>query len=790
MRRGTLGTACTLAAICVVGFLLRTTNAATVLLGDHVVLAENDPYYHLRRIFAVLAGYPRVPSFDPWIDFPHGAPIVFAPLFDFAIATLALLAGLTPDQRVAVETLALFVPPVLGALTSVAVYLLARRVTSRGAALLAALLLALTPAHGWYSRLGFVDHHVAVTLVAVLLCALALMALGVRAHTEASAAAPNTPESLRLFPALAAALALGCGVLLWNGTLLLVAVMDAALLALFIAGDDARRIAVASLIALTHVVAALMVLAVVPSIVHDTGWPWGAVTVSYLHVVLLVLGGGLAAATAVLVRRGASGRTLLVVAAASGTVVVFALVLQRDALARVHDWLFAADPFMGAVQESVSILRTSDGFFDLTECRVWMGRFFLATPFLLGFLGWQIARGGWRDAGRLFLLVWAAEMFAAALAQRRFAETAAPALSILVADFLVQVATTLHARLAAHGVSRAALRVALGSALAFVVAFAFAPYYVGFFEEPGRLTALLRAPLGPGAASAWTDADRAEQEGSVEVRLDRTLRRLGALEAARLAESGRPGPAMSAWPLGHKLLHVANTPVTVTPFGSYVGGEGFADSTDFLLTADDGRVRDILERRGIRWVVVDNDLGTIGAAIVGRGDNPRRWYLREMLADGDIAYVFQLPLLHSTYFRLTSLVGSEATVTVPDGPSEMVPAIRGLRLVIDAARDDAIGFVKVYEVVPGMRLRVRTSPGARVVARYAWRSDVGRQRTYVQSAVADPSGDASLSLPYSSERPDLGHTSPWRIGVGESTRELTIAEADVRAGREQTITLP
>ena len=97
MRRGSVGTVLVLAATCVAAFVLRTTNAATVLLGGRVVLAENDPYYHMRRVLAVLADWPRVPSFDAWIDFPQGAPVVFAPLFDFGIATLALLTGLKPQ---------------------------------------------------------------------------------------------------------------------------------------------------------------------------------------------------------------------------------------------------------------------------------------------------------------------------------------------------------------------------------------------------------------------------------------------------------------------------------------------------------------------------------------------------------------------------------------------------------------------------------------------------------------------------------------------------------------------
>ena len=788
MRRGTVGTGLALLATCATGFLLRTTNAATVLLGDRVVLAENDPHYHLRRVLQILADYPHVRSFDPWIDHPRGAPVVFAPLFDFALATLALAAGLRPGDQRAVALLAAFVPPVLGALTSVATWALARHVTSRGGALLAAVLVAVTPAHAWYSRLGFVDHHVAVTLAMVVEAALLLFALRVRPVVDTRPVAAE--GGLHLPAALGATGVLACAVLLWNGTLLLLAVLDAALLALFLAADARRRRDVATLVCAAHLGAALVLAAVVPGIVRDTGWPWSTVTLSYLHVALLAAAGGLAGLAAVLLARGASGRRLLAFAALSGGAALAALLLQGDVLHRVRDWLFAADPFMGAVQESVSIVRTSDGRFDLVGPRVWMGRFFLATPLLLALLAWRLARDGWRDAGRLFLLAWATLLFAAALAQRRFAETATPALAVLAADFLASVATALRARLDARGAPRAAARVAVGSAVAFVVAFAFAPYYVGFFAEPGRLTTLLRVPFGPGDAAAWTDADRAEQEGSVDVRLDRTLRRLHELEEERVAATGAPGPAMGAWPLGHKLLHVAETPVTVTPFGSYVGGDGFADATDFLLASDDETAGAILARRGIRWVVVDNDLGTIGAAIVGRGENPRDWYGREPLADGGMAYVLRRPLVRSTYFRLTRLAGSAATVALQDGPAESVPAVPGLRLVIDSGSDDAIGFAKVYEVVPGAVLRVRAAPGTSVVVRYEWRSDAGRSRVHEQRAVADDTGEAVLSLPYSSERPDLGQTSAWRVAANGTARELHVAEADVRAGRELTVTLP
>jgi len=774
MRRRALATTILLLALCVLGFLLRTTNAATVFVGDAVVPAENDPYYHLRRIFLILADYPRVPSFDPWIDYPTGAPVVFAPLFDFGIATLAWVAGFGTGDRQAVETLAVLLPPLLGALTCVAVYLVGRRTTSRAGALLAALLVTLTPAHIWYSRLGFVDHHVLATLLHVATCALALAASGIRP----GGSAPPTPRAFALLATLTM-LGITAGVLSWNGYLLLVAVLDAALLLPFACGDAGLRTRLARLACVAHLGAALLVLPVVALVVRDTGAPWSTITLSYVHPALLAAFGAVAGAAAWATARGHGGRALLGAAAVVAGVAALGLVLERDVVAGVVRWLTASDPFMGAVQESVSIVFTSDGRLDLQEPQVWMTRFFVVVPLLLAVLALRLARGGFRDHGRSFVLAWATLLFVASLAQRRFGETAAPALAVLVGDALATGARSARSALDVRGVpARTASWVAaLGVAL--VVLVAIAPYYAGFLEQPWRLTAILRAP----------ELDRRQQDGSADVRLHRTLERFGALlHDPSALPAVAPSAAMNPWPLGHKLLHVAGTPVTTTPFGSYVGGTGFDDAIDFYLATDEQRALDVLARRGSRWVVVDDDLGTIGASIVGRGENPRDWYGKEPLPDGGVAYVLRPPLLRSMYHRLTRLAGSEARLSLAGDGDVTVPALDHLRLMVDAARDDAIGFAKVYEVVAGAVLVVRTTPGAEVVARYAWRSDAGRERVYQKTARADGAGEARIVLPYSSERADVGHTSRWSIASGGRTVERMVAEADVRGGRELAVT--
>ena len=775
-----------LAAICGVAFVLRTTNAVTVFVGDAVVFAENDPYYHMRRVFQILAAYPTVPAFDPWIDFPHGAPVVFAPLFDLGIATLAKLAGLGAADKLGVETLASFVPPLLGALTCLPLFWLARQTTSRAAALLAAALLALVPAHIWYSRLGFVDHHVAVTLVLVTMCALVLRALGVGRDPA------RTERWRRVVFAVLATLALAAGVLMWNGYLLLVALLDVFLVVLFVVSGAERRRAIGWLACGMHLGAALLVLPGALDVVRGTGATLSTVTLSLLHVAILVVTGAFAGVAAAVSARGWPLRRIALLAAALASLVVVALALERSAVEGVLRWLSASDPFMGAVQESVSILFESDGRLDLLGPQIWMTRFFFVVPVLLAILAYRVVRGGFADTGRVFVLVWTTLFFLLTLLQRRFAETAAPAMAILVADALVEAARGLQRSLIARGARPAAARgVAVGAA-ALVVVIAVWPYYRGFLATPDRLTALWRVPLWPGAAAAFSADDLAEQAGSSEVRLHRTLARFGALrrrEAQALGARGAaPSGVMNPWPLGHTLLYVAGTPVTATPFGSYIGGSSFVDAVDFFLASDEQQALAILDRRGSHYVVVDNDLGTIGASIVGRGESPRDYYGRSETADG-MVYTFRPPLLRSMYFRLTRLGGAQLELTAEDGTTEIVPALDHLRLVIDATSDDEIGFAKVYQVVRGATVVVHADPGAQVVARYAYTSDAGRQRVYEQTAVADAHGDARLVLPYSSERPDLGQAAAWSIESAGRRGELRPAERDVLDGRELRLSL-
>jgi asparagine N-glycosylation enzyme membrane subunit Stt3 len=156
------------ALLFVLAFAIRCLPWPYVLRSERIYLHGNDAYYHLRRILYTLNDFPSRLDFDPYINFPHGARAIWPPLYDFA-AALVLLPFHDPGNPRAVETAAVFLPPLLGASTVVVLFLLARRHFGNAVAWAAGLSLCVLSAHFHYSRIGFVDHHAAVALAATLL---------------------------------------------------------------------------------------------------------------------------------------------------------------------------------------------------------------------------------------------------------------------------------------------------------------------------------------------------------------------------------------------------------------------------------------------------------------------------------------------------------------------------------------------------------------------------------------------------------------------------------------------
>src|SRR5262245_35384923 len=220
-----------LALIVVVAFLARTALLwRSVFTGEGVNYQDSDAWYHMRLIDNLTHNFPHRASIDPYLG--ADAPAVAVPLlFDLFVGAVALLVGFGSPSPHTVEVVGAVVPPVLGALATLPIYLIGQRLFGRRSGLLAAGLLAIAPGQLLArSVLGFTDHHVAEALLTSLTIRAAIAALQ----------AP-TPRA-RLIHAGLTGVALSAYLMAWSGGALLVFVLCAWGVAQYVL-DDTRRTA-------------------------------------------------------------------------------------------------------------------------------------------------------------------------------------------------------------------------------------------------------------------------------------------------------------------------------------------------------------------------------------------------------------------------------------------------------------------------------------------------------------------------------------------------------------------
>jgi asparagine N-glycosylation enzyme membrane subunit Stt3 len=191
----------------------RLLSLAAVFRQGRVFYFDTDDYYHLRRIMAAAANFPRLPSFDPYLGFPSGFRVNWPPLYDLIVGwTTRIAAGPSPSLHAA-QTAAALAPPLAGVATLWLFYKVARRLCGRRAALAALAVAAVLPLLVFYTMAGRPDHHCFENFwfAAVLLGVLNLLDAG--------------GEKERAWTAVAIAASAAAGVMFWIGSELLVAVL-------------------------------------------------------------------------------------------------------------------------------------------------------------------------------------------------------------------------------------------------------------------------------------------------------------------------------------------------------------------------------------------------------------------------------------------------------------------------------------------------------------------------------------------------------------------------------------
>jgi hypothetical protein len=710
-----------------VAFGVRALGWEQVFPGEgRVVFRIGDGHSHARRAIVSFLRFPGLLVFDPYLNYPDGAPVPTPPLYNFSVAAAARLLGSSVGVFEHVQAWA---SPVLGSLAVVPVALAARGVAGPAAAAGAAALYALFPVIALSSRVGDADHHAAVSLVGAWQLAILLSLV--------------RSDRRRLFALGVALTAARLAMLLtWGGSLGYAGTLDAAILA---AGALTGRRPLLATEAASALATGALLLPVVAALPTPSWGAWSPGALSYLQVAFSFAVAGAAA----LVLAGERWRPAGSAAARVGRLVA--------ACALCAVVLLAHPAARAGLLEGLSFLRTpsfapGSAVAELLPLFPIFGRPVLQPP--QQSLGW-LAYGvplvppvllwiAWRDPSRrapALVLAWWTGLFGALfVSQYRFGTEYAAGGAVAFAWIGRELAGAARRRL---GLSNATL--GLVAALLGVVLLwpALATY--------GLLARASLASLGSDASPRQRML--ATPAGSLVLFLEQV--RAATPETAGWLGDGVPEYGILCPPnLGHALQFVAHRASPASGYFTMLGTENLLATRAFFDATREGPALEIARRLRSRYVLT--------AAFPG--SRPGSMALRLQRADGTAA--FDLPRL--VHFRL-----------VAEGPRGGSP----LGDLLGLPRSPRVVPYKLFEIVPGALLRVPGEPGAPVRAAVDVQTSDGRRFAYVARATAGDDGFASLRVPYATDAGyPAGPTGPYRVRSGDRSYEVSVADRDVLAG--------
>ena len=628
--------------IAAAAFGIRTSPAWDAVYGSAgISFLETDAWYHVRLIENQVRNFPWRITLDPFAA-PGGQFVPIAPLFD-TLTSAAVIAIHGRDATAQqVEEVAAFMPPILGVLTVLAVWTLARRMFDRRAGLLAAALLAVLPGHFMdRTMLGFVDHHALEALLAMCV----LLTFHVALTTD------------RLVNALAAGSALGAYLLAWGSGAFLVAIL-ATWLALYatLARSSEHLARAARVAACAAVVALGLVLTFQTPAMHR-----------YASQVLGVLGLGLLALLIVVLsaRGGALLTRPVVLASVLGVGIMSAILVATFARDLVGQVLIdigrlAPDPTRMGVLEARPLFLYSGNW---NWAQPWL---FFRTGFFIGAVALvPFTRRVWRDRAASDLLLWtfALATFVATVGQNRFGYYLVTACAVLGGWLATEILDWAGVPHAANPTPTPRTRLPLARELA-VIAVA------GGMFAPNLAPAVLLSERRSTYPTHWRETMTWLRDSTPPPFANHGP---DFYYARYRGEPASPDYAvMSWWDQGYWIAQQARRVPVANPTQ-----ERAPNAARFYTATDEAAAAAILRRERVRYVISDYELPfrrIADGTIMGRFQTIVDWtgldhdqfyevvYRRD---DGQWSpvWVFYEPYYRSMAFRLSALGGAGATPT-------------------------------------------------------------------------------------------------------------------------------
>lgn len=687
-----------------------------------------DSYDHLRRITLGIHLFPALADFDYYAAFPHGLGQIWSPGFDYILSFICYLAG---GGRIATESICFFVNPLMAAAAVVCIFFVARGMfRSEVAAVVASIVLAVSPAAIVYSLPMNFDHHVIEPLVA--LCLLALPILEV-----------NGKLSWRGIVIVAGALLLS--IIFWRGSTLYWGLAFFSALVRVYASDN-------RLLAKSYAIAFGFAAGIVS--VYCLADPWGGAGQLSFAVISWFHSGVLFAASGILILFSLSpSRKVFLIwlgCLAGASAVLFYGGLMAEVVGQFFKGLSfvrgKGDPWFDINSELRGVFQSR---YSLWYSATYLTAFWFLAPVAvwLGIRKWL--RGG-QDLLLLNFCMWA---------------------PVLVMGFTLRyshvaaVFASLSAGFLGHHLWFAYCRPRQRYALVIFFVVLLLP---GIPHYQEAMSADLPSPIKSGLYGV---------DGLIPWIRNHTPPTSYWLDPKQKPEYG----VLARWSLGARLYQDAQRPSLSTAFGWET--RGFYEEAGFWVTEDESKAMSLLATGPIRYVVVQavHDLkADYNVASQGQKEGG--------LPSGIVSAHFRPEL--SMQKRLVQGDGSMMKVS----GGEILPALERLRMVYESrylisggdGKPLDLSYYKLFEAVPGAVIKGLAADGEQVVVSLDLETGRGRRLSYLARAYADSGGNFTLRVPYSTEGKQ-GDTVPlgrYVVYVGRERRgEVTVSEDDVAVGR-------
>ncbi|MBI2412260.1 MAG: hypothetical protein HYV24_03525 [Deltaproteobacteria bacterium] len=759
LKREHIRNAVAIAIIFLIGAYIRLIPWDNFVTNAGIYFLEADNYEHFRKVLILLKQFPNIPGHDFYMGFPVGTGNIWAPLTDFSFAVIIRVLSFLPSVDGDIAYILATLPPFVGTLAVIPLYLFCREAFGFRAAIIASVIFILLPTHIFTTVVGRPDNELFEPIWAGITFYLyALAAL----ESENGEARGNRLIVISALAGLSAAVSL----LYWRGAVLWWSILGLYSFVMVFGWSfkEGRRwlgFFVSGAVAFLTIAFVIAFVLVFNPFSLKGGTEFNVV--SWFHVITALLGvasfSGLA--LAVYLKKERSAGTAKAAAAAVAFLlavfIVFAIISPS-----FFKGIMAGLGVVGGGNKWTSTiaqykpLLSDAGRFSIKAPLVFSTIFLFVSPIVLLSLSRK-----WRriSAAALFFVFAGWALLAVTLVNGRYENVYTLIVAATGGVFLNSIGGFVEARIkGASGKTAGTIAVAVLIVIGLLPSLSF---YKGLSHTGPFLIA-----------------------GDLEDTLF-WVRHNTPPTSNYLEPQKKPEYAVLAqWEFGGWIEAVAQRPSVATVMGTET--HGMKESAGFYLADDEREFLKILDDNGVKYFILSKTLANLPeyAAIVGV--DPSGYVNRKVLPDGR-----EIVETGPRFFDLitTSLYLNDGQRAASPIPFRSVP---GVRLVYECrGQSDFKGLpqevkkYKVFERVKGAIVKGTARPGETVAMAGLVMTNTGRKFFVTADTSADGEGVFYLNFFYPNVDMREGKTgvvSGYVVQVGKKKYDLQISEKDILEG--------